>query len=115
MPGMNVVTMWSKSMVRVIAQKEQTWLRAPEEEALFGEPIPRRVRPWPVLRLPKGARGWRDVGVIDEGCEFDHALVKEGCKRYVPTDAEDIPLVVHSSFEGAANESTRFNIRSCLI
>ncbi|KAH9944873.1 hypothetical protein B0H21DRAFT_435183 [Amylocystis lapponica] len=67
-PGVDVMTIWSRSMIKELGE------RYDEAQFEHPEPLPRRRRPWPVLRLQKGDRTWVDepLGAMDEGCDLEH-------------------------------------------
>ncbi|KAK7017626.1 hypothetical protein R3P38DRAFT_3559692 [Favolaschia claudopus] len=64
-PGVNLLTIWSRSMIK---EYGENFLNLEHEE----EPEPRRLRPWPVLTLPEDAASSASICRIDEGCSGKH-------------------------------------------
>ncbi|KAF7334530.1 hypothetical protein MVEN_02282800 [Mycena venus] len=64
-PGVNVLTIWSRSMIK---EYGENYLNEKHEK----EPEPRRLRPWPVLTLPDHVSLSSKLGCIDEGCGDNH-------------------------------------------
>ncbi|KAF7334500.1 hypothetical protein MVEN_02279500 [Mycena venus] len=64
-PGVNVLTIWSRSMIKEFGEN---YLNEKHEK----EPEPRRLRPWPVLTLPSHIPSSTRLGYIDEGCGDNH-------------------------------------------
>ncbi|KAK7018420.1 hypothetical protein R3P38DRAFT_2539238 [Favolaschia claudopus] len=75
-PGVNLLTIWSRSMIK---EYGENFLNL-EHEA---EPEPRRLRPWPVLTLPEDVTSSARIGRIDEGCSGKH----ENCAVFVEDTA----------------------------
>ncbi|KAF8882974.1 hypothetical protein BD779DRAFT_1787696 [Infundibulicybe gibba] len=67
LPGVNVMTIWSRSMIKEFGENHLKQADRPE-------PRPRRFRPWPVLRLPPSATDGHALGLIDETCDSTHSL-----------------------------------------
>ncbi|KAH9903246.1 hypothetical protein C8Q73DRAFT_751029 [Cubamyces lactineus] len=73
-PGIpGYVTMWSRSMLKILGERydeleKKHWQKVPLVS-------PRIIRPWPVLKLPIDHPAQIDppFGAIDEGCEFEHS------------------------------------------
>lgn len=64
-PGINVFTIWSRSMIQEFGEN----FTGTEHEY---EPTPRVLRPWPVLQLPPGISSDPPLGVVDETCFCNH-------------------------------------------
>lgn len=65
-PGVNVLTIWSRSMIQAFGENYLKERHDPEPE-------PRRLRPWPVLTLPEHLSSASELGYIDEGCTETHS------------------------------------------
>ncbi|EPT03271.1 hypothetical protein FOMPIDRAFT_1116483 [Fomitopsis schrenkii] len=66
-PNVNVLTIWSRSMIKEFAENYD------EGEFDTPEPLPRSRRPWPVLRIAQDARNRTipPVGVYDDGSDHE--------------------------------------------
>ncbi|KAJ7659336.1 hypothetical protein DFH06DRAFT_989830 [Mycena polygramma] len=65
LPGINILTIWSRSMIK---EYGENFLDEEHDE----EPEPRRLRPWPCLTLPDHLPASAALGYIDEGCDSMH-------------------------------------------
>ncbi|KAF7361064.1 hypothetical protein MSAN_01137300 [Mycena sanguinolenta] len=66
-PGVNVLTIWSRSMIEEYGENYLN-VNGTREKG----PEPRRLRPWPVLTLPEHVASSADLGYVDEGCGERH-------------------------------------------
>ncbi|KAJ7263132.1 hypothetical protein B0H12DRAFT_294139 [Mycena haematopus] len=66
-PGVNVLTIWSRSMIEEYGENYLN-VNGQRERG----PEPRRLRPWPVLTLPEHVASSATLGYIDEGCGERH-------------------------------------------
>ncbi|KAJ7113014.1 hypothetical protein C8R44DRAFT_882050 [Mycena epipterygia] len=64
-PGVNVLTIWSRSMIQ---EYGENYLKEKHDK----EPQPRRLRPWPCLTLPGHIKSASELGHIDEDCGHHH-------------------------------------------
>jgi hypothetical protein len=64
-PGINVVTIWSRSMIQEFGEN----FAGEEHEH---EPSPRQLRPWPILQLPSDVPSAIPLGLVDETCFCNH-------------------------------------------
>ena len=66
-PNVNVLTIWTRSMIKEFAENYD------EGEFAAPEPRPRVRRPWPVLRIAQDARNRTvpPVGAYDEGSDHE--------------------------------------------
>ncbi|KAL6304650.1 hypothetical protein BKA93DRAFT_749586 [Sparassis latifolia] len=82
-PNVGLMTIWSRSMIK---EYNENYL---EEEFEAPEPRPRLRKPWPVLKLRKGARMWLDppLSAMDEGSDHED----DGIVRYriLEDDSDD--------------------------
>ncbi|KDQ52257.1 hypothetical protein JAAARDRAFT_198431 [Jaapia argillacea MUCL 33604] len=76
-PEVNCMTAWSRSMIKAFGENYT------EDEFDEPEHLPRRRRPWPVLKLPKGVKVYPPLGAIDEGSDHD------GCYEVLMDDTSD--------------------------
>jgi hypothetical protein len=67
-PGVNMLTVWSRSMIKEYG--ERLGYKEGSEDDDW-EPMPRRRRVWPILKLPKDAITDQDLSIVDEGSEHD--------------------------------------------
>ncbi|KAJ6629868.1 hypothetical protein B0H10DRAFT_1211847 [Mycena sp. CBHHK59/15] len=90
-PCMNVLTIWSRSMIRALGASEN-----PEGVSHPEEPPPRRLRPYPVLALPPGVTPppGVELGRVDEGCGAPVRQVEE-----LESTARKRSALMHFSFE----------------
>lgn len=95
-PGINVVTIWSRSMIQEFGEN---FVQADHSD----EPNPRQLRPWPILQLPSGVHSDPPLGLVDETCFCNHLrsplavnLYNEDGNLRVP-DAKDLELSGQSS------------------
>ncbi|KAI0922746.1 hypothetical protein AcV5_009639 [Taiwanofungus camphoratus] len=82
-PDVNVMTVWSRSMIKEFGENYD------ESEFAAPEPPPRRRKPWPVLKLPRRSREsvYPPLGVLDEGS--DHEDFGTRVIRTCADDSED--------------------------
>jgi hypothetical protein len=66
--GVKLQTIWSRSMIKEQGDR-LGYVEGSDDDAW--EPLPRRRRPWPVLKLPEGAKTAQDLSIVDEGSEHD--------------------------------------------
>ncbi|KZT05014.1 uncharacterized protein LAESUDRAFT_727593 [Laetiporus sulphureus 93-53] len=66
-PGVNVLTVWSRSMIKEFGENYV------EAEFAKPEPWPRLRRPWPVLKLPVAKKNtvFPPLGALDEGSDHE--------------------------------------------
>ena len=72
-PGINVVTIWSRSMIQEFGEN---YVGAEHEY----EPSPRVLRPWPILQLPPGINSF--LGLVDETCFCNHIRIPRPVSHY---------------------------------
>ncbi|KAJ7186494.1 hypothetical protein C8R46DRAFT_879731 [Mycena filopes] len=65
-PGVNVLTIWSRSMIQEYGENYM------QENLRKDEPAPRRLRPYPCLVLPGHVASSSELGYLDEGCGTHH-------------------------------------------
>ncbi|KAJ7479763.1 hypothetical protein FB451DRAFT_164532 [Mycena latifolia] len=85
-PGVNVLTIWSRSMIQAYGEN---YLKEKHDE----EPEPRRLHPWPVLTLPDHLASTSTLGYIDEDC----GQVHERSLRRFQDEVAETPKVAPSS------------------
>ncbi|KAJ7161989.1 hypothetical protein C8R43DRAFT_1063213 [Mycena crocata] len=77
-PTVNVLTIWSRSMIQ---EYGENYLNESHDD----EPEPRRLRPWPVLMLPAHIRTpiSSELGIIDRDCADRHDPVPRRVEEVV--------------------------------